>query len=188
MLIDPNFFIHVAQAAETAAEEAHNSGIAGTLGLNAKLFIAQLVNFGIVLFVLWKWVFTPVTKALTARTEKIEKSLQTAENTEQERAKFEEWKKEELGKTRKEAGEIIAEAKSQSKALQDSMLIETRHSQEAVIEKTRKQLLDEQAQAITTIKAEMADLIVSATQTVIGVKLDPTKDKELIKSALEKAK
>jgi F-type H+-transporting ATPase subunit b len=187
-MIDPNIFIHVAQAAETAAEEVNNTGVAGTLGLNAKLFIAQLVNFGIVLFVLWKWVFTPVTKALTARTEKIEKSLQTAETTEQERAQFEEWKKEELGKTRKEASAIIAEAKSQGKALQDSMLIETQHGQEAIVEKTRAQLVAEQNKAIAEIKAEMANLVVSATQAVIGVKLDPTKDKELIKSALEKAK
>ncbi len=185
-MIDPNFFIHIAQAAETAHEVAAvEPGIAETLGLNVQLFIAQLINFAIVLFVLWKWVFTPITKALQARTQKIEETLQTAENTQKERDDFAEWKKKEISTARSEASEIINGAKSEADALKASLLIETRHEQEAVVEKTRKQIESEKEQAISAIKLEAATLVTTATEAILRQKLDSSKDKELIKSALE---
>ncbi|MBL8031980.1 MAG: hypothetical protein JNK33_06710, partial [Candidatus Doudnabacteria bacterium] len=69
-------FIEVAHASEAATGQA--SGL-GSLGLNAKLFIAQLVNFSIIFFVLWRWVFKPITRHLQERTTRIEQSLQDAE-------------------------------------------------------------------------------------------------------------
>ena len=53
-------------------KEAGSGGVIGTLGLNWKLFMAQLLNFGIVLFVLWKWVFRPVAGALETRRQRVE--------------------------------------------------------------------------------------------------------------------
>jgi F-type H+-transporting ATPase subunit b len=186
MIFDPHSLIHVAHAAEEVTEAS--GGIAGTLGLNVQLFIAQLVNFAIVLLVLWKWVFTPVTKALQSRTERIEKSLADAESVAQERIHFDEWKKEEMAKVRAEAGEVITMAKGEANALKASMLIETKHDQEALVEKTRKQLEQEQAQAIAQIKSEVADLVVNATTVILREKLDSKKDKELINAALEQTK
>ncbi len=188
-MIDPNIFIHVAHAAETAHEVAAvaEPGIADTLGLNVQLFIAQLINFAVVLFVLWKWVFTPITKALQARTDKIEASLQTAESVEKERADFEDWKRKEIFITRQDAAEIINGAKGEADALKTSMLIETKHEQETFADKVRKQLEIEKDQAIAAIKAEAASLVTTATETILKEKLTSAKDKELIKSALEQS-
>src|SRR5574340_228833 len=94
------FLIPVAYAAEEAASEASNQGLAGTLGINWKLFIAQLVNFGIILAVLWKWVFIPVAKNLAARTEKIEKSLNDADRIAREKEEFAKWREAEMTKVR----------------------------------------------------------------------------------------
>lgn len=184
-MIDPSFLIHIAHASETATTEVQNSGLAGTLGLNLKLFIAQLVNFAVVLFVLWKWVFTPVTRALQNRTERIEKSLQDAETVSQERIHFNEWKQKEMQKVRVEAGEVIANAKSEADALKTSMLIEAKHEQEKIVAKTKKQLELEQSQAIATIKTQISELVVTATEKILKDKLTGPKDKELIKKALD---
>lgn len=182
-MIDP-IFIHIAQAAETATEEVHKSGVIGTLGLNLQLFVAQLVNFGIVMLVLWKWVFTPVTQALKARTDRIEKSLQTAEKTEQDRAEFEKWKAAQLSKARQEAAEIIRSAKDDADALKASMLVEAKDEQETLMKKGRKQMEAETSQAIQAMKAEMADLVTKAAESVLKQTLDSAKDKKLISETI----
>jgi F-type H+-transporting ATPase subunit b len=175
-----DFIINVAQA----AEEAGSSGVVGTLGLNLKLFIAQLINFAIVLFVLWKWVFTPITKALSSRTEKIEASLKTAESIAQERQQFSEWQKQQMTAVRQEAGSVLVEAKNQAEALRNSMLIETREQQEQILAKTKTQLEAERTQTMESAKAELANLVIAASEKILGEKLDSHKDKELITKSI----
>lgn len=182
--MDTNFLIHVAHAAE-AASEASESGVAAVLGLNLKLFIAQLLNFGIVLFVLWKWVFTPVTKALTARTKKIEESLSNAEKIEQDRVEFSVWKDKEIQTARLEAGEIIKKAKTESESLKEKGLQETKQAQSDIIEKTKIQLEAETKQAVNSAKSQLAELITTATEKILSEKIDSKKDKELIHNAVE---
>src|SRR5262245_53133970 len=77
-----------AETSQEAGKEESEGGVLGMLGINWKLFIAQLINFGIVLFVLWKWVFKPVSSGLEARTTRIEKSLQDATQLEQAKKEF----------------------------------------------------------------------------------------------------
>ena len=48
------------------------------LGIDWKIFLAQLVNFGIVFFVLKKFAFSPIQKLLKERQSKIEKGLDDA--------------------------------------------------------------------------------------------------------------
>ena len=175
-----DFIIHIAKA----SEEASSGGVAGTLGLNLKLFIAQLVNFAIVLFVLWKWVFTPVTKALSSRTEKIEASLKTAESIAKERENFAEWQKQQMTTARQEAGSLLLEAKNQAEALRNSMLIETREQQEQIVAKTKVQLETERTQTMASVKEELANLVISASEKILGEKLDSHKDKELITKSI----
>ena len=47
-----------------AKQVAESAGILGPLGVDVKLFIAQLVNVGVVLFVMWRWVYKPLLKVM----------------------------------------------------------------------------------------------------------------------------
>ena len=99
------------QAVEAAAEHPEGSaGFIGTLGINWKLFLAQLLNFGIVLFILWKWVMKPVVGALESRRVKIEQSLKKAQDIEERLQKFEEHKEGELRRIRVQGQEILNQA------------------------------------------------------------------------------
>lgn len=175
---------HVAHAQE-AATEAANPSIAGMFGLNAKLFLAQLVNFGIVLFVLWKWVFTPVTKGLEKRTKTIEKSLQDAETVEQEKKNFEAWRITEMSAARKEASEIVTKAKVDAETVRAELLNKTKAEQQKVMDQTKEQLKIEQVRSVAEVKEEIATLVVAASQKILHGKLDAKTDKELIKESLK---
>src|SRR5262245_13672557 len=68
---------HATTGEAAGAERA--GGPLGALGVEWNLFVAQLVNFAIVFFVMWKYVYTPLMKTLDERTARIEKGLKDAE-------------------------------------------------------------------------------------------------------------
>lgn len=170
---------------EKGDHSAPEPDLLGRFGINWKLFLAQLLNFSIILFVLWKWVFGPVTKGLTERTQKIEKSLADATKIAEERETFDTWKNSELAGVKKEASEILVQAKKDAQALKEQMLGDTKQEQSKLLEQAKQQIENEKALALQEIKAEAAQMIVSATEVVLKSKLDPKKDAELIDNALK---
>jgi F-type H+-transporting ATPase subunit b len=181
------------QAVKESATEAHEAngeeeeGVVGMFGLNWKLFLAQLVNFGIVLFVLWKWVFKPVTKGLSDRTAKIENSLEDAERIAKDRETFESWKQGEMSIVRTEASAIITQAKQTAEALKAETLKTTTEEQSRLVEQTKERMAQEKTAMIESAKSELADIVVQATSTILKAKIDPAKDKALIDEALKQA-
>lgn len=174
-------------ATEEAKHEEENTGVVGMFGLNWKLFLAQLVNFGIVLFVLWKWVFKPVTKGLSDRTDKIEGSLQEAERIMKDRSDFDSWKQTEMGTVRTEATAIISQAKKTAEDLKAETIKTTTDEQNRLIEQTKVRLEQEKGLMINQAKAELADIVVEATSKILKSKIDPVKDKQIIDEALKQA-
>ena len=57
-----------------------------TLGIQWTKLIPQLFNFGIVMFVLWKWAFPPIFNMLDARQKKIAESVENADKIKAELA------------------------------------------------------------------------------------------------------
>lgn len=180
-------FIPVAKAAaeETAAK---GGGPAAVLGLNLKLFIAQLVNFGVVLFILWKFVFGPVAKKLQQRTETIEKAMADAAGTEKEKQEFEVWKQTEMNKARSEASSIVTQAQNEAIKAKDVIMSAAKEEQDKMLQQTKKLIEQEKSQALQSAKAELADLITMTTEKLIRTKLDEKKDKDLIKQTLSDLK
>ena len=181
-----HILIPVARAtAEAAAETEKAGGAIGALGINLKLFIAQLINFGVILLVLWKWVFTPVAKKLTERTEKIEKALRDADDTTREKQEFTVWKNQEIAKPRQEASVIITQAQNDSGKVKDEMLLSAKQEQEKVIQQAKKEIDAEKQKALLEVKSEIADMVVLAAEKILRHKLDDKKDQELIKESLK---
>ncbi|MFA5990799.1 MAG: F0F1 ATP synthase subunit B [Candidatus Doudnabacteria bacterium] len=183
MIFDPHIFISVAHAAEEAGA-VKESG-AAVLGINLKLFIAQLVNFAVVLGILWKFVFTPVATKLQERTDKIEKAMKDATSTEKEKQEFAVWKQQEMSKARTEAGGIITLAQTEAGKVKEDILKQAKDEQIKLVEQSKKQIEQEKAQALQSAKSELADIITSATEKILRQKLDDKKDKELINESLK---
>src|SRR3989338_3819244 len=110
--MDLHLLINIAHAAEESVQVAAESsgGIAGTFGLDWRLMLAQFINFGLALFILWRWVVRPLSKTLNQRQARIEKSLKDAEVLVAERRAFEETRLAEMRKVRSEAEAVIAVA------------------------------------------------------------------------------
>jgi len=167
------------------AQEAASSGGVAVLGLNVKFFIAQLINFGILLLIFWKWILPGVTKAMQARTERIQKSLTDADRIEKEKKEFEAWRQTEMGKARTEASSIVTAAQTEAGKAKQAIIDQTKQDQQKLVDQAKSQIESEKNKSILEAKSELADLVTNATEKILRHKLDKHSDQELIKSSLE---
>ncbi len=165
--------------------EVESAGIAATLGLDYKLFLAQLINFGLIVLVIWKFVYGPLAKAMDERTAKIDKGLKDAkeakamvENAESEREKL-------ITESRLKAKEIIESAEADAKKRRDEMVTGAKSEVERVVTEGKQRLRDEQAAMVESARQQVAELVLVATEKVTGEKMDEKKDAALVKKALE---
>jgi F-type H+-transporting ATPase subunit b len=156
-----------------------------TFHIDIKMLVAQLVNFTIVLLVLWKFAYKPILKTMNERSAKIEKGLKDAENAGKKLTETAEKEKEVLADARKEAQTIISKAEDMAKKSKEQIAVEAKVQADKILESAKIQIEEEKQKLLKEVKAEIGNLVVAATEKIIGEKLDKTKDKELIEKALK---
>ncbi len=185
-----DLIVKVAYAAKetTTTAETANPNLLGTFGINWKLLLAQLINFSIVVFLLSKYVFGPISKKLSERSEKLQTALDDAKRIEAEKSEFEKWKQEAETQARQEASNIITNATTEAELQKKQILEQTRLEQSKIIAQAKTQIEDEEQKMVNNVKGEMADMITKATEKILNEKMDQKKDAELIKKALKEVK
>lgn len=86
----------------------------------------QILNFGLVMFLLNKLLYKPIIKMLDDRAQKINEGLAIAEKNLKAGDEIEKNKKAELSKARKEASTIISKAESDAKIKADGIVSDAR--------------------------------------------------------------
>lgn len=167
-----------------AGHAAQSTSFIDTLGLNWKLFIAQLVNFSVIVFVLWRWMYRPLVQLMDKRTKKIEQSLEDAKRIERDLQQLDATKNATLREARQESQRVIDEATKKGEAFRQELLAHARADADKVLSETKITLAHEKEKTLTEIKAHVADLVVAATEKILGEKLDGKKDKELVEAVV----
>lgn len=85
------------------------------LGIDFKILIAQMINFGILLAILIKLLYRPILNALETRSKRIEKSLKKAEEIDRQAVAAEEEYQKKLAATKKEMQGLMETAKADAK-------------------------------------------------------------------------
>lgn len=169
-------------------EEAQNVALAAgplaRLGVDWRLLVAQLVNFGLVLFVMWKWVYRPLLKVMDERTQRIEQGLKDAETAAAERQGATVHKEQVITEARLKARDIIEEAERTAKASHEEQIKKTRLEVESIVKRGKEQLKAEQAAMLAAARTELADLVVAASGKVLSTKMNSAEDAALVKAAL----
>jgi len=156
-----------------------------TFHIDWKLIVAQLVNFAIVLFVLYKFAYGPMLKLMNERTEKIEKGLKNSEEAQQKLLEIAQKEKAVLVEARKAAQEIVAGAEAVAIKSKEEILVSAKNQSEKILEDAVKRIETEKNKMLQEVKAEVAELVIAATGKVIGEKMNAGKDKELIEKAIK---
>jgi F-type H+-transporting ATPase subunit b len=174
---------------ETTAHEAHASGIPGiiqTFGLRTDLFLAQLLNFVLVLAVLWKFAYKPIMKMLAAREAKIEESVKNAETIEKRLIEVTSEKEAILLEAKKEAQTLITKAISDTEVRKNEMVEAAKKEVERVIEKGKEQLAAEQAAMLMEARKDLVEIAVKAAAKILAEGVDEKKSKSLAEEVVRK--
>jgi F-type H+-transporting ATPase subunit b len=173
-------------ATTVATAAAAHPDILGSLGINWKLFLAQLVNFGIVLFVLWKWAFTPLQNALEKRRKTVETGLEDAKAAAAARANAERDADTTVGTARREAQCIIDEARTNAEKLRLESKTTAQAEVAAVVAEGRTVLAQEKEKMVHEAKADIADLAVATAAKALGVTLDEKSQRAALDAAVKR--
>ena len=146
------------------------AGTAGVIDINGTV-IVELITFLVMLAILARYVYPEIVRVAEARQQAIAVQLREAEKARQEaEAKLKEAEAQ-LSEARRTAQSVIDAANKSAEQLRQE----------------RKQKAEEEAErlkAIQSVRNEVAGLVVSATEKVIGETLDLTKHKQLIDRAI----
>ena len=148
------------------------------------LMIWTLISFGITFFVLKRYVFGALQKAIDERRERIRQSIEEAERTREESRRLVEEHRSLIGQARRESEEILAEARRIADAQRERVKVETEADRQRRLEETRRQIEAETQRALGQIRAEVAELTVLAAEKVTGKVLDRSDHRRLIDDAI----
>lgn len=167
-------------AAEAAEEEGGSFLVSPGLGL----MIWTLLVFGLTMYLLTKLAFPRIQEALDKRQRAIEDSIDLAERTRKEANDLLAEYRERLSEARTQADEIVSRARKTAESQEAESLADAKRKREEMMEQTRREIATETRQAIDTIRQEVANLTVVATEKVTRKSLDTDDQRRLVEEAI----
>ncbi len=157
----------------------------GELGINLPSLLAQLVNFGILLGILYLVAYKPIMKMLDERSNRIKESMEQTEVIKDKAEKAEE----EIAKQLKEAGRqsqaVIDRGVRTGEEMRQKAQEEAKKEAEALLARARNEIRRERDGVIDDLRREFADLTILAAGKVIDRTLDRESHRQLIDKVLE---
>lgn len=126
--------------------------ILSKIGFDYRVALANLVNFLIVFFILYKFAFPKIQSVLTERQTKIRKGLKDAEDAEKAKRKAEEEAEKTRGKAHQQAKEIIAEGQKERAHIIAQADEEGRAQKESQIKDAQKVISAEKHKAESEVR------------------------------------
>ncbi len=166
--------------AAAQAEEGGDFLVTPGLGL----MIWTLALFGVTLWVLSKFAFPIIGRALDKRAAIIRESVEAAERQKEESDKLLADYRQRLTEAREQADEIVTKARKAAEHTRSEAAAQGQLKREELVEAARRDIEAETRRALDDIRKEVADLTVLATERVTRRSLDEAQQKALVEDAL----
>jgi len=135
-------------------------------------FILSLVTFGILLFLITKFVAPKFEQTFSERATAIEGGLAAAESKQAEAdAKLAELEQQ-LAEARHEAARIREEARAQGAQIVSEMRTQAQAEADRIVEHGKTQIEAERQQAVTALRAEVGSLATGLAGRIVGESLE----------------
>jgi len=172
-----NHFIFLASIGSDLADTGKTT--AARFGLETHMFIAQIISFGIVAFLLYRFAYHPILAMLAQRRQQIAESLANAEKIKAELARTESLQREALEKANAQASKLIEEARAAAAHVREQETQKAIAAAEQIIAKAREAAAQDHAKMLVELKREVGRLVVQTTATVTGKVLTPEDQRRL---------
>ncbi len=136
------------------------SELFAAFGIDWRLLVINLVNFGLMLGVLWYFLYGPVLKMLETRREKIAKGVKDAEAAQTALREIEGVRLAKLSEAGKEADDMLSSARAAAAKKERDMMAHAEHRAATMLAEAEAEAGEAKARAIKESKEEVAKLIV----------------------------
>ena len=140
------------------------------------LFVWQVVVLIILIFLLTKFAWKPVMKAVGEREASINDALASAEKAKEEMANLKADNEKMLQQARIERDEMLKEAQQMKKNIMSEATEDANQKAEQILEKAQIAIQNEKKTALAEIKSQVAELSVQIAETVVKKQLDDEKE------------
>jgi F-type H+-transporting ATPase subunit b len=174
-------------AATEATHVSQNSDLFSALGIDGRLLLLQAAAFLVLVFILGKFVYPYLLKALDVRRAQAEETALNAKKAEEALAQVEQKVADILRSARAEAGDMIDRSQKEATSIVEEAEDKATKRAEHIVTEAKAQLDNDIRTARETLKQETTALVAYATEKVVKQKVDAKKDASLIESALKEA-
>jgi F-type H+-transporting ATPase subunit b len=129
------------------------------------------IAFGIVCFVLMKFVFPQMEKTFAARVDAIEGGIKRAETAQAEANELLEQYRAQLAEARTEAARIRDEARADAEGIRQDILTTAREESERIIAAGHDQLAAQRESILRQLRSEVGSLAVELAGKIVGESL-----------------
>ena len=143
-------------------------------------FILITGSFLLLIFLVKKYAWGNITSVLDERAEKISSDIDGAEEARKKAEELASKREAELAGSRTEAKTIIENAKETAEKSKADILAEAKLEAGRLKEKANQEIAQNKAEALQSVKGDVADLTISLAGKIISQNLDSQAHKELI--------
>jgi F-type H+-transporting ATPase subunit b len=152
----------------------------GGFGINTLAFLSQLVSFGIVFLILWRWGFPVILRTLEKRQAVIREGVENAERAKRDLAEATARAEQVLQEARIQAQEAIAQATKVAER-EANRIQEEAYARAAQIEQQQvARIQQEAARARADLSRLVVNLSISAAGKVISKSVDTKDNRRLV--------
>jgi F-type H+-transporting ATPase subunit b len=140
-------------------------------GINVPGILAQMLSFGIVVFILWKFAFKPVLATIGERQQKIDSGLKYADEM---KAKLEASQVEIEARTKEalvQGRQIVTDAQKAAKELAERLQKDAGEKAAAILAKAQEAIELERKKMLAEARGEITRLVVATAERVLAQQL-----------------
>ncbi len=141
-------------------------------GIDWRLIIIQIFNFGILVGILWYFLYTPLLKILRDREEKIQKGVADADAAAEMRAVADLTKQEIIKEAHTEAAKIVNRSTAHAEERSALLAAEAQEKIARTVKEAEKAAAELKAAALKESEAEIAKLAILGAEKILKERLD----------------
>ncbi len=146
--------------------------------------LAELIAFLILMYVLVRYLYNPVTTAMTKRADPIRDGQAAAEAARKAAVESQARTEEQLEQAKAQAQEILRQANATAGSMREQIITEARSEAQKVIERGKTEIDRERQAAVDELRRVVADVAILAATRVVEKSLDTTDNRRIIDEAI----
>lgn len=152
----------------------------GELGFDLGSILWQLVAFGLLLLVLYRFMYRPTLDMLDARADRVQQGLARAEEARQQSESAQREYQRSIDEAKRQGQELMAQATRSAERARQEIHEQARRDAAQLVDEARQQIQVERRQALAAVRDDIVDLSIEATRRVLQRGIDEDMQRQLI--------